>query len=365
MSERPILLQADHLKKWFPVRKGVFSKAAQYVKAVDDVSLVIREGETLGIVGESGCGKSTLARTMMRLIEPTEGTVLFQGQDLTSADKESLRRMRRDIQIIFQDPYASLNPRQRVSDILAEPFLIHKLGSREAAMKRAEELLDLVGLSQDSMRKFPHEFSGGQRQRLCIARALSVSPKLIVCDECVSALDVSIQAQIINLLMHLQQKLGIALVFVSHDLRVVQHISTHVAVMYLGKVVEYAEKQELFGGAPPPPTPIPRLSSPPSPCQTPHGSRNASSFRATCPAPSPSPAAAPSTPDALPPWQSVPLPSRKPGTSRRTDISAAACCADSLSLKEVFLYEFPISARLLPSERHALRAGRPAGAGAL
>ena len=209
MSERPILLQADHLKKWFPVRKGVFSKAAQYVKAVDDVSLVIREGETLGIVGESGCGKSTLARTMMRLIEPTEGTVLFQGQDLTSADKESLRRMRRDIQIIFQDPYASLNPRQRVSDILAEPFLIHKLGSREAAMKRAEELLDLVGLSQDSM-------------------------------------DVSIQAQIINLLMHLQQKLGIALVFVSHDLRVVQHISTHVAVMYLGKVVEYAEKQELF-----------------------------------------------------------------------------------------------------------------------
>lgn len=137
MSERPILLQADHLKKWFPVRKGVFSKAAQYVKAVDDVSLVIREGETLGIVGESGCGKSTLARTMMRLIEPTEGTVLFQGQDLTSADKESLRRMRRDIQIIFQDPYASLNPRQRVSDILAEPFLIHKLGSREAAMKRA------------------------------------------------------------------------------------------------------------------------------------------------------------------------------------------------------------------------------------
>ena len=359
MSERPILLQADHLKKWFPVRKGVFSKAAQYVKAVDDVSLVIREGETLGIVGESGCGKSTLARTMMRLIEPTEGTVLFQGQDLTSADKESLRRMRRDIQIIFQDPYASLNPRQRVSDILAEPFLIHKLGSREAAMKRAEELLDLVGLSQDSMRKFPHEFSGGQRQRLCIARALSVSPKLIVCDECVSALDVSIQAQIINLLMHLQQKLGIALVFVSHDLRVVQHISTHVAVMYLGKVVEYAEKQELFAH------PIPRLSSPPSPCQTPHGSRNASSFRATCPAPSPSPAAAPSTPDALPPWQSVPLPSRKPGTSRRTDISAAACCADSLSLKEVFLYEFPISARLLPSERHALRAGRPAGAGAL
>ena len=246
MSERPILLQADHLKKWFPVRKGVFSKAAQYVKAVDDVSLVIREGETLGIVGESGCGKSTLARTMMRLIEPTEGTVLFQGQDLTSADKESLRRMRRDIQIIFQDPYASLNPRQRVSDILAEPFLIHKLGSREAAMKRAEELLDLVGLSQDSMRKFPHEFSGGQRQRLCIARALSVSPKLIVCDECVSALDVSIQAQIINLLKEIQDELGISYLFVAHDLSMVNYISHRIGVMYLGHLVEEGPADQVY-----------------------------------------------------------------------------------------------------------------------
>ena len=246
MSERPILLQADHLKKWFPVRKGVFSKAAQYVKAVDDVSLVIREGETLGIVGESGCGKSTLARTMMRLIEPTEGTVLFQGQDLTSADKESLRRMRRDIQIIFQDPYASLNPRQRVSDILAEPFLIHKLGSREAAMKRAEELLDLVGLSQDSMRKFPHEFSGGQRQRLCIARALSVSPKLIVCDECVSALDVSIQAQVLNLMLDIQEKFGLTYIFITHDLGVVASIADKVAVMYAGEIIEYATVEEIF-----------------------------------------------------------------------------------------------------------------------
>ena len=237
MSERPILLQADHLKKWFPVRKGVFSKAAQYVKAVDDVSLAIREGETLGIVGESGCGKSTLARTMMRLIEPTEGTVLFQGQDLTSADKESLRRMRRDIQIIFQDPYASLNPRQRVSDILAEPFLIHKLGSREAAMKRAEELLDLVGLSQDSMRKFPHEFSGGQRQRLCIARALSVSPKLIVCDECVSALDVSVQNQILTLLADLRDQYGLSILFISHDLAVVRKLSDRVLVMRDGRLL--------------------------------------------------------------------------------------------------------------------------------
>ena len=210
------------------------------------ISFDIHKGETLGIVGESGCGKSTLARVMMRLLEPTEGTVYFQGQDMTHADKEALRHMRRNIQIIFQDPYASLNPRQRVADILTEPYEIHHLGTKQEAMKRAGELLDLVGLPQDSMRKFPHEFSGGQRQRLCIARALVVSPKLIVCDECVSALDVSIQAQIINLLTRLQRQLGIALVFVSHDLRVVQHISSQVAVMYLGKVVEYADKTELF-----------------------------------------------------------------------------------------------------------------------
>ena len=245
MSERPVLLKVDNVKKWFPVRKGVFAKVSQYVKAVDGVSLSIREGETLGIVGESGCGKSTLARVMMRLLEPTEGTVYFQGQDMTHADKEALRHMRRNIQIIFQDPYASLNPRQRVADILTEPYEIHHLGTKQEAMKRAGELLDLVGLPQDSMRKFPHEFSGGQRQRLCIARALVVSPKLIVCDECVSALDVSIQAQIINLLTRLQRQLGIALVFVSHDLRVVQHISSQVAVMYLGKMVELASSVEL------------------------------------------------------------------------------------------------------------------------
>lgn len=246
MSERPILLQADHLKKWFPVRKGVFSKAAQYVKAVDDVSLVIREGETLGIVGESGCGKSTLARTMMRLIEPTEGTVLFQGQDLTSADKESLRRMRRDIQIIFQDPYASLNPRQRVSDILAEPFLIHKLGSREAAMKRAEELLDLVGLSQDSMRKFPHEFSGGQRQRIAIARSLASNPKLVVLDEPTSSIDVFSQAQILDLIKDLRRQFNLTNILISHDLGVVHELSNKIAVMYLGHIVEFGPAEEVF-----------------------------------------------------------------------------------------------------------------------
>ncbi len=246
MSEHPVLLEARHVKEWFPVRGGLLGRNTRYVKAVDDVSLTVRAGETLGVVGESGCGKSTLARVMLRLIEPTGGEVLFEGKNMTTANKAELRRMRRDIQIIFQDPYASLDPRQRVSDMLTEPLTIHGLARGEAAKRRVLELLELVGLPADSVRKFPHEFSGGQRQRLCIARALAVDPKLIVCDECVSALDVSIQAQIINLLMKLQRQLGIALVFVSHDLRVVRHISTNVAVMYLGRVVEYAPTEELF-----------------------------------------------------------------------------------------------------------------------
>ncbi len=246
MSEHPVLLEARHVKEWFPVRGGLLGRNTRYVKAVDDVSLTVRAGETLGVVGESGCGKSTLARVMLRLIEPTGGEVLFEGKNMTTANKAELRRMRRDIQIIFQDPYASLDPRQRVGDMLTEPLTIHGLARGEAAKRRVLELLELVGLPADSVRKFPHEFSGGQRQRLCIARALAVNPKLIVCDECVSALDVSIQAQIINLLMKLQRQLGIALVFVSHDLRVVRHISTNVAVMYLGRVVEYAPTEELF-----------------------------------------------------------------------------------------------------------------------
>lgn len=246
MSEHPVLLEARHVKEWFPVRGGLLGRNTRYVKAVDDVSLTVRAGETLGVVGESGCGKSTLARVMLRLIEPTGGEVLFEGKNMTTANKAELRRMRRDIQIIFQDPYASLDPRQRVGDMLTEPLTIHGLARGEAAKRRVLELLELVGLPADSVRKFPHEFSGGQRQRLCIARALAVDPKLIVCDECVSALDVSIQAQIINLLMKLQRQLGIALVFVSHDLRVVRHISTHVAVMYLGRVVEYAPTEGLF-----------------------------------------------------------------------------------------------------------------------
>lgn len=246
MSEPEILLETRHIKKWFPVRRGILGRTTCYVKAVDDVSLTVRAGETLGIVGESGCGKSTLARSILRLIEPTGGEVLFEGKDLTKASPAELREMRRDIQIIFQDPYASLNPRQRIGSMLTEPFEIHHLASGEEARKKAEELLEMVGLPKESMRKFPHEFSGGQRQRLCIARALAVNPKLIVCDECVSALDVSIQAQIINLLNELRDELGLTIMFIAHDLSVVKYFSDRIGVMYFGKMVELASSDELF-----------------------------------------------------------------------------------------------------------------------
>lgn len=246
MNESNILLEVKHLKKWFPVRRGLFRKPTSFVKAVDDVNLTVKAGETLGIVGESGCGKSTLARTILRLLEPTSGEILFSGENFTELSSRKTREMRKYMQIIFQDPYASLNPRQRIRDMLIEPFKIHNIAVDRKTYKKAEELLEMVGLSPDSMQKFPHEFSGGQRQRLCIARALSVDPKLIICDECVSALDVSVQAQIINLLINLQHELGLTLVFISHDIRVIRHISTHVAVMYLGHVVEYAPTEELF-----------------------------------------------------------------------------------------------------------------------
>lgn len=241
-----VLMEVRNLKKWFPVGRGLFNSSKSFVKAVDDINLTIRRGETLGIVGESGCGKSTLVRVIMRLIQPTEGEVIFCGKDIARMSSRELRKARRDIQMIFQDPYASLNPRMRVKDILCEPFIIHKLATKEEAYKKAGELLDMVGISRDSMDKFPHEFSGGQRQRICIARALAVNPKMIICDECVSALDVSIQAQIINLLVKLQKQLGLTLIFISHDLRVVQHISTNVAVMYLGKIVETTSVTEIF-----------------------------------------------------------------------------------------------------------------------
>lgn len=244
-TNREILMEVRHLRKWFPVA-GSFGKEKKYVKAVEDVNLTIRKGETLGIVGESGCGKSTLARMLLHLIPPTEGEILFKGKDMAKMSEEEIRKNRRYMQMVFQDPYASLNPRMRVGNILSEPYIIHGLCSEKEAKEKAAGLLEMVGLGADSIKKYPHEFSGGQRQRICIARALAVSPDMIVCDECVSALDVSIQAQIINLLMKLQQELGIALVFISHDLRIVQHISTNVAVMYLGQVVESGPKKELF-----------------------------------------------------------------------------------------------------------------------
>ena len=239
-----ILMEVRNLRKWFPVKGSRGEK--RYVKAVEDINLKIRKGETLGVVGESGCGKSTFARVLLRLLEPTEGEILYSGQDITKLSDEEMRKMRRHMQMVFQDPYASLNPRQRVGSILAEPYIVHGTASPKETEEKAAALLELVGLGRDSLRKFPHEFSGGQRQRICIARALAAEPDMIVCDECVSALDVSIQAQIINLLMDLQKKLGLTLVFISHDLRVVRHISNYVAVMYLGEVVEYGSREELF-----------------------------------------------------------------------------------------------------------------------
>jgi oligopeptide/dipeptide ABC transporter ATP-binding protein len=229
--------------KWFPV-KGYRGK--KVIKAVENVNLRIMKGETQGIVGESGCGKSTLARLMLRLHDASSGDVLINGENITKMPQSGVRKMRRHIQMIFQDPYASLNPRMRVEAILSEPYIVHEICPAKEARTKASELLEIVGLPQDALRKFPHEFSGGQRQRICIARALAISPEIIVCDECVSALDVSVQAQIINMLQELQMKYGITLIFISHDLRVVKHISDKIAVMYLGEVIENAYKRDLF-----------------------------------------------------------------------------------------------------------------------
>ncbi|OLC17396.1 MAG: peptide ABC transporter substrate-binding protein [Candidatus Rokubacteria bacterium 13_1_40CM_69_27] len=241
------LLRVKNLKKYFPIRGGLFSREVARVHAVDDVSFEILAGETLGLVGESGCGKSTTGRTILRLIEATSGEVWFQDKNVTTLDKRSLRALRKEMQIIFQDPYASLNPRMTVGSIIGEALVIHKLApNRKQREERVVHLLDTVGLSSEHLRRYPHEFSGGQRQRIGIARALAVSPKLIVADEPVSALDVSIQAQIINLLEELQAKFGLTYLFIAHDLSVVEHISTRVAVMYLGKIVEIAPAKELY-----------------------------------------------------------------------------------------------------------------------
>ena len=239
------LLRVENLVKHFPIQKGLFSREKSVVHAVDGLSFEINAGDTMALVGESGCGKSTVGRLVLRLLEATAGKVWFEGEDLMALPPERMRTTRRHLQMIFQDPYSSLNPRMTVGQTLVEPLALHGLATgRHQA--RAAELLDLVGLPALYLQRYPHEFSGGQRQRIGIARALAVEPRLIVCDEAVSALDVSIQAQVINLLQDLQQRLGLAYVFIAHDLAVVKHIASHVAVMYLGQIVEYADKRALF-----------------------------------------------------------------------------------------------------------------------
>src|SRR5476649_2219534 len=241
------LLDVQGLKKHFAVASGAFGRVNAYVRAVDGVNFHVNEGETLAIVGESGCGKSTVGRLVLRLLEPTGGQVRFEGDDLLSLDSDQMRALRRRLQVIFQDPYASLNPRMTVGAMLGEPLWLHRLvGNAQQRSQRVSELLELVGLRPDHVRRYPHEFSGGQRQRIAIARALAVEPRLIVADEPVSALDVSIQAQVINLMKQLQQRFGLAYIFISHDLAVVKHIADRIAVMYLGKIVETATTDELF-----------------------------------------------------------------------------------------------------------------------
>jgi peptide/nickel transport system ATP-binding protein/oligopeptide transport system ATP-binding protein len=246
MTETRALLEITDLVKHYPVRSGVLRRSVGTVHAVDGVSFSVGVGETLGLVGESGCGKSTVARSVLRLVEPSSGSIRLDGEDITHLSKADMRPHRRSMQIVFQDPFASLNPRMTAGDIVGEPLSVHGLASGREKQQRVAKLFEQVGLRPDQMRNFPHQFSGGQRQRICIARALALGPRLIVCDEPVSALDVSIQAQVINLLIDLQREHGFSYLFIAHDLAVVAHISHRVAVMYLGRIVEIADKAELF-----------------------------------------------------------------------------------------------------------------------
>ncbi|GIV96140.1 MAG: ABC transporter ATP-binding protein [Herpetosiphonaceae bacterium] len=241
-----ILLDVRNLRKYFPIRGGLLQKVVAQVKAVDDVSFTVRRGETLGLVGESGCGKTTTGRAILRLVEPTSGEVFFEGRDVLKARGKELKALRRDIQIVFQDPYASLDPRIPVGESIAEGLAIHGMGTPEERRQRVQEIIRKVGLHPNHVRRYPHEFSGGQRQRIGIARALVMQPKLIICDEPVSALDVSIQAQVLNLLKDLQREFGLTYLFIAHNLSVVEHISDRVGVMYLGKMVELADRDRLF-----------------------------------------------------------------------------------------------------------------------
>ncbi|MDA8443262.1 MAG: dipeptide ABC transporter ATP-binding protein [Peptococcaceae bacterium] len=245
-NDSDVLVEVKDLKKYFPVKAGFLQRVVGNVHAVDGISFKVHKGETLGLVGESGCGKSTAGRTLLKLIEPTSGEIIYNGTHLENLSVKEMRPYRRELQIIFQDPYSSLNPRMVINDIIAEPLRVHKLASGVDVQKRVNDLLGLVGLSRKHAKRYPHEFSGGQRQRIGIARALAVEPKMIICDEPVSALDVSIQAQVINLLQDLQEELSLSYLFIAHDLSVVKHISNRVAVMYLGRIVEIAKSKELY-----------------------------------------------------------------------------------------------------------------------
>ncbi|MGE5254991.1 MAG: ABC transporter ATP-binding protein [Planctomycetaceae bacterium] len=246
MNANGNLVEVKDLKKFFPVRAHFLSRSKTFVQAVVGVNLTIRRGETLGLVGESGCGKSTLGRLILRLEEPTEGMIFFEGEDITQYDSERLRQLRRQMQIIFQDPYSSLNPRKTVGSIIEEPLIIHKIGTRKERQERVVKLIEVVGLRPEHINRYPHEFSGGQRQRIGIARALALNPKLIIADEPVSALDVSIQAQVLNLLADLQEEFHLTYLFIAHDLHVVEHISDRVCVMHLGRIAELAESDHLY-----------------------------------------------------------------------------------------------------------------------